>query len=136
MKALFGAALLALAVSGCAIEGAERELSVDLIGSDTTVTAAAGQTFSLRITENASTGYMWERRDPLPDGVVELHNGYVQDPLPDPDPSGGIMTGIGGTRVFTYRCDHAASGTLRYQLYAPGDRVNAVDEKHATVTCG
>jgi predicted secreted protein len=127
MKTWLGAATLALMVSACAAGGATRNLAVDLVGSDATVAAAPGDTFSLRISENGSTGYEWERRDPLPDGVVELSNAYIQD-AQEPDPSGAIMTGVGGTRVFTYRCDHATSGALSYKLFAPGDRVNAVEE--------
>jgi predicted secreted protein len=139
MRVLLGAATLALwslGLAGCAMSGSERNIAQDMVGSDNTVTAATGDTFTLRMTENASTGYMWERRDPLPDGIAELGNAYIQDQQTTPEPGGvDLMTGVGGTRAFTYRCDHAASGLLSFKLYAPGDRANPVEEKHAAVTC-
>jgi len=138
MRALCGAGMLAFAslcLVGCTAGGTSKstghDVAVDLSAPEATVAAAPGDTITLRIVENRTTGYMWERRDPLPDGVAALTDTYVEDP----QPAGEIMTGGGGTHVFTYRCDRATSGALMYKLYAPGDRINAVEERRAALTC-
>ena len=137
LKAHMGAMILAvssLCLAGCASSGTGRAVTADLTGPATTVAAAPGDTITLRLVENPTTGYAWQREGALPDGVVELNNEYVPDPV-EPDPSGDIMTGAGGTRVLTYRCDRATSGELDFNLYPPGAGQSPVEERRAALTC-
>ena len=57
-------------------------ITMDLTTPIATMTAAPGDTLALRISENSSTAYAWNRVAPVPAGIVELAWGVMRTPPP------------------------------------------------------
>lgn len=67
-----------------------------------------GETVSLRLPENPTTGYRWE--------VESLDNSILGPPASDFWPSGEPSVGTGGTRIFTFEARSPGVTLLRLIL--------------------
>ncbi|GAB2778793.1 protease inhibitor I42 family protein [Streptomyces daliensis] len=89
-------AVVAVLVGGYTVFGALTGPQV-YDADDTSVSVAPGETFSLQLEENASTGYRWRVEEPEPDADVVTGTGsrYEAD-----EP---VLVGSGGGRYLDFR---------------------------------
>jgi inhibitor of cysteine peptidase len=79
---------------------------------NTTVNVATGDSFTIQLPINPSTGYHWE---------VDLPMGYVQvsDDILQPEDQGNIV-GQGTAEQWVFSADTPGTGTIDFSLFAPG----------------
>jgi inhibitor of cysteine peptidase len=115
VAALVGASLLHVASAGSACaQKADPMPSLTEADNDQTVDLRVGETFHVRLPENATTGYRWTI-DRLDDEVVEAVGS-------EPDYAAGSI-GSGGAVTFTFRAKKPGSGdiALKHWRHFEGD---------------
>ncbi len=86
-------------------EGGDEPDGLVFTAEDETIEVPAGETFTIELDENQSTGFVWEVVDPQPDSaVVTFVDGrYEMDEAEDGE------TGVGGTRYLEFRAEEPGS---------------------------
>ena len=108
--------VLTAALAGCGGSAA-------VYGKDDTVIAAkAGETFTIKLEENPTTGYQWSVVVSDESVVTLEKDDYV------PDDKSGELAGSGGTRVLTFKA--LKEGTAKIEMvYERSWEPNPGDEK-------
>jgi inhibitor of cysteine peptidase len=92
---------------GSTTPAAPGELQLSDADSGKTFSADAGSTIIVALTSNASTGYAWHVRDPLPSQLTQSGEArYVPPGSTEP------VVGAPGTEVFTFRAISAGTAEL------------------------
>jgi inhibitor of cysteine peptidase len=115
VAALVGASPLHVSSAGSAgAEKADHMQSLTETDNDRTVDLRVGETFRVRLPENATTGYRWTI-DRLDDEVVEAVGS-------EPDYAAGAV-GSGGAVTFTFRAKKPGTGdiALKHWRHFEGD---------------
>lgn len=85
----------------------------------------AGESFTIVIESNPTTGYHWETVGDL-NGVEFVSRDYKAD-----EP---VLTGSGGVDIWTFKAVSAGETTLVFGNYPPGDATTSEQELQFTVT--
>ncbi|MGW7521341.1 protease inhibitor I42 family protein [Streptomyces sp. NPDC054796] len=126
---LVAAAVAAVLVGGWLLYGALFGPKV-YEADDTAIEVSAGETFSVRLEENRSTGYRWRFEEPGPDErvVTRVGSGFETD-----EP---VLDGSGGELTLDFRAKAAGRTTLKLlycrQCGMPGE--NTGSPEATTVT--
>jgi predicted secreted protein len=101
-------------------------VTIDVESSVEHVNLNVGDELRLRITENATTGYIWRQAAALPHGVVMLGD--------------EILPGIGGTGAagkheFRYSCTVPISTRLRFELARPWQIRQPIKTTSVEINC-
>jgi inhibitor of cysteine peptidase len=75
-------------------ETSETGQTVTEADNGTSISLKNGETFTLQLRENPSTGYSWEIN--VSEGLSILSDGYIQDEAPESD-NGEVAVGVPGT---------------------------------------
>ena len=85
--------LIVAAASGCMVSVGNQEYGMD----NTDISVSAGQSFTIKLEENPTTGYQWSI-DNSDESIVKLdEDNYQQEPGTED------MTGSGGYRLLTFK---------------------------------
>ncbi len=86
-------------------------VTIDQSQDGKTVTVRVGETFSVQVPENPTTGYRWHLQ-PIADSALHLSQ----------DEFAGRQTGYGagGTRHWTFQVGRPTTATLEFELRPPG----------------
>ena len=87
------------------------DIRIDLTEPSQTVQARPGDSVRLCLAESPTTGYLWERLEPLPSGLVEETDAFE---------GGGGAIGASGKRCFTLCVRGPIDARLTYVLRRPG----------------
>ncbi|MDR1790234.1 MAG: protease inhibitor I42 family protein [Propionibacteriaceae bacterium] len=96
--------------------------------NETDVTAKVGESFSLNLAENQTTGYSWATTI-SDESVVKLSDDqYVTDENPDG------KVGVGGTRTLTFTALAAGTATITLSYERSFEADSATETRTLTVT--
>lgn len=79
------------------------------------VAVNAGQTFTLRLRSNPTTGYIWELADPLKEGVLSLIGRKYQADKTD-------RVGASGTEIWTFKAGGTGEARINLQYVRPWEK--------------
>jgi len=108
MKKIFCLISVALVIAAAlaACSGAQ---AADVYGrDDTDISVLSGQTFTIKLDENPTTGYAWVSSVSDETIVKEQSSGY------EPSAAGTQIVGSGGTRSFIYKAQKAGVATITF----------------------
>jgi inhibitor of cysteine peptidase len=102
-------------VTGASAGGAEA-MAADASDSGSRVEMAVGDTLTVTLESNPTTGFVWTLADP--EGMLEVvSNEYVMDPTGfDPPPPG-----LGGVEVWTFKALRTGETTISMEYSRPWD---------------
>lgn len=101
--------LLLLLMAGCGPKGKGLQLKEENSGQK--VTLEVGQTLTLTLKSNPTTGYQWQVRD-LDEAVLKLSNYEYRADTP-------ITIGSGGVDVWSFEAQASGQTTLRLEYVRP-----------------
>jgi inhibitor of cysteine peptidase len=116
---LIGLILAGLVLSAC---GAQ-QITENMDGQ--TVTVKPGETFTITLTGNPTTGYGWQMAD-LNTAVLKI----LSEPSYKPDT---LMTGSGGTYVYKFEAVGAGTATIKFNYLRAWEK-NKLPYKTFTIT--
>ena len=93
--------------------GAPKELSVDITSSDKEVTLAAGDTLTVTLDSNPTTGYSWTENANISDRIIaqQIDHKY--------QPPGTSALGAGGKEIWTFKALKAGTSTISMEYRRP-----------------
>ncbi len=87
----------------------------DFTDPDETIDVGVGDTFTISLDSNPTTGYSWQFAEPVDDSVLEsLGSEY------EPDPGAEDEAGRGGTEHFSFEAVGEGSTTIELEYVPPG----------------
>jgi len=89
-----------------------------------TVAARPGDTITITLAENPTTGYRW---------AIEHQDQNVVHIVDDKYTSGGTSPGAGGTRTFTLQADHPGTAPFSVKLWREWVGDSSVSERFEVV---
>jgi inhibitor of cysteine peptidase len=92
------------------------------------ITVQRGSDVEVKLPENPSTGYTWQRTSDLGLNVVAKVSSTYEG---NDNPKGAV--GVGGMRIFRYHAITKGICTLQYVLVPPGQKPSASDKSY-TIT--
>ncbi len=104
MKRIIALTAVLILIVLCGCQGYESELVFEK--TDTNIIAQQGQTFTIILEENPTTGYRW--RIDIADDIVTLESDDYQQSKADND-----MVGVGGQRILAFRSLEKGSTTIK-----------------------
>ena len=113
---LLAAALMLSALAGCGSSGTSANGKTFTI-SDVNISAKVGDTFTIQLESNATTGFQWSTSGSLnPKVVKKVRSTYVAGANP------GGMTGVGGIEKWVFTAVGAGTGTILMIYSQPFDK--------------
>ena len=85
------------------------------------VTVRLGQTLTVNLKSNPTTGYQWELAE-CDDAVVRLVSGHFTPPSEVTERSGALRVGAGGIQTFLFKGSGAGRTTLKLVYRRPWEK--------------
>lgn len=113
---LFVSLIVVLTMAACGQSSDSQPSPVVLTesASGSTVVLRQGQTFSVSLRDNPTTGFTWEIVPGYESYLSRQGTSQYQSDNSNASGAGGIMTGVGGVRTFTFTA--VASGNFKLKL--------------------
>jgi inhibitor of cysteine peptidase len=89
-----------------------------------TVSVAVGEAFTVRLSENPTTGYVW-----AVEGMAEVLALQSTDYVTDAVPNGEMMVGIGGKKSFVFVAKKVGAVTLKFKEWRPWEGDTSIVNK-------
>jgi inhibitor of cysteine peptidase len=85
-------------------------------GTVSSMKVTAGQTFTISLQSNQTTGYQWQLAAPLNTKVVKKVSSIYK-----PDTSGSAV-GTGGVEIWTFKAEGKGAADIKMKYVRPGDK--------------
>ena len=97
---------------------------VEVAAGTSEVSVTVGDTLTLRLAENATTGYVWSLVEQPPGLVLEVDRSV---------PAAGTAAGAGGEHLFRWRAEHAGDWQVALRLARAWESGAALEERRLRV---
>ncbi len=98
----------------------------DFTNPDEPIDVTVGETFTISLESNPTTGYAWEFAEPLDESILESRGSEYEADQPQ-------AVGSGGTEHFSFEAVGEGSTTIELEYVPPGEESGDVESFDVTV---